>query len=55
MTKSRERGGNEISEAAKREAARIKRNICDILAAQLAAAKLGGDAELITKIIQAQK
>jgi len=49
MTKSRERGENEITEEAKREAARTKKHVCDILAAMLAAAKAAGNTEPATE------
>jgi uncharacterized membrane protein YebE (DUF533 family) len=55
MTKSRERGENEITEEAKREAARTKKHVCDILAAMLAAAKAAGNTERQRKILRAQK
>jgi hypothetical protein len=55
MTKSRESGDNEITEEAKREAARTKGNVCAILAAWLAEAKAAGDAEHVRKILKAQK
>jgi hypothetical protein len=55
MTKSWERGQDEITEAAKREGARTGRHVCDILAAMLAQAKAAGDTEKVRKIIRAQK
>ena len=55
MTKSRERGENEITEEAKREAARTKKHVCDILATMLAAAKAASNTERQRKILRAQK
>jgi hypothetical protein len=55
MTKSKERGENEISREAKQEAARTNRHVCDVLAAMLAVAKQAGDVTRQRKIIQAQK
>jgi hypothetical protein len=53
MTKSRESGHNEITEEARREAARTKKDVCAILAAMLAVA--AGDTDRIRKVIRAQK
>jgi predicted transposase YbfD/YdcC len=55
MTKSQEGGENEITEDAKREAARTKGNICTILTAWQRDAKAAGDTERVRKIIKAQK
>jgi hypothetical protein len=55
MTKSQERGENEYTDAAKREAARTGRNGCDILAAWLAEARQAGDAETVRKLTAAEK
>lgn len=55
MTKSWERGRDAITEAAKREAARTGRPVCDILAEWLAQAKAAGDAGRAGKIVSAQK
>lgn len=55
MTKSEERGENEITREARREAARTQRHICEVLAAMLSAAKTAGDVARQRKIIQAQK
>jgi hypothetical protein len=55
MTKSRERGQDWLTEAAKREAARTGRNVCDILAEMLAQANAAGDVDRKRKIVRAQK
>jgi hypothetical protein len=55
MTKSRERGEDEITDEARREAARTGGHVCDVLAAMLLRAKAAGDAGRIQKIIRAQK
>ena len=55
MTKATERGENEITVDAQREAARSGRNVCDILAAMLQVAKAAGDKASKKKIEQAQK
>lgn len=55
MTKSQESGENEVTEQAKREAARTGRDICDILEEMLARAKAARDTERSQKIIRAQK
>ena len=54
MTKSREGGSNEVTEDARREAARTRTPICDVLAAKLAAAKLANDTELIRRLSSAE-
>jgi hypothetical protein len=55
MTRRPERGENEVTREARREAARTKKHVCDILAVMLAAARAAGDAVRARKIIQAQK
>jgi hypothetical protein len=55
MTKRPEKGENEFTKAAKREAARTKRNVCDILAEMLDQAKAAGDVRRQRKIMRAQK
>jgi hypothetical protein len=55
MTKSHESGENEVTEEAKREAARTGQNVCDILSEMLKMAKADDDEERVRKIIQAQK
>jgi hypothetical protein len=55
MTKSWESGENEITEQARREAARAKQDLCDILAAMLVEARAARNTDLVQKIIQAQK
>jgi hypothetical protein len=55
MTKRPEKGENEITDEAKREAVRTNRNVCAILADMLARAKLSGDRKRQQKIKQAQK
>jgi hypothetical protein len=55
MTKSPEHGENEITDGAKREAARTRRNVCDILSDMLAEARAAGDSDSVRKIIRAQK
>ncbi len=55
MTKSREGGSNEITEWARREAARTKLPLCEVLAAMLVEARAADDPSLILKVIQAQK
>jgi hypothetical protein len=55
MTKAHEHGENEISVAAKLEAARTGRQVCDILAEWLQQAKQAGDNDRIRKIVRAQK
>jgi hypothetical protein len=51
VTKAREHGENEITEEAKREAARTGLHVCDVLASMLAKAKAEND----TKRLKAQK
>jgi hypothetical protein len=55
MTKSPEKGRNEIADEALREAARTGTNVCVILARMLKAAKRAGDIERRKKIVMAQK
>lgn len=55
MTKSRESGDNDITAAAKREAARTGSAICAILAAMLRKAKKAKDSDQKRKIERAQK
>jgi hypothetical protein len=55
MTKSQEHGENEITEEARREAARTGTNVCAILAAMLRKAKADGDRVKQKKIRRAQK
>ena len=55
MTKSRQRGQNEITDEAQREAARTGKNVCDILEVMLRAAKKAGDTAKRNKIVMAQK
>jgi hypothetical protein len=55
MTKSRERGDNEITRQADSAAASSGRDVCTILADMLRKAVAAGDTERIRKIIRAQK
>ena len=55
MTKAPEKGENEITEEAKREAARTGKHVCDILKAMLKSAKAAKDRERERKIKRAQK
>jgi hypothetical protein len=55
VTKAREHGENEITEEAKREAARTGLHVCDVLAAMLAKAKAENDTKRMHKIFKAQK
>lgn len=55
MTKAPEHGANEYSDAARREAARSGRNVCDILAEWREAAQRVGDSEAVRKIVAAEK
>jgi hypothetical protein len=55
MTKSWERGENEITQEARREASRTKRPVTEILAEMLAEAKVARDRKRMRKIIRAQK
>ncbi len=55
MTRSREKGENEITDEAMREALRTGREVADILEDMLRAAKKAGDAKRRKKIERAQK
>lgn len=55
MTKAPEHGENDITDEARREAARTKKHVCDILVVMLAAAKAAADKTRQRKIIRAQK
>ena len=55
MTKSREKGDDEVTLAAKREAARTGKDICDILKEMLKQAKAAKDRERERKIKRAEK
>lgn len=55
MTRSRERGENEFTLAAKREAARTGRDVCDILKEMRERAVAAGDQSRIAKIRRAEK
>ncbi len=55
MTKSWEQGDNEITNKAKREAARTGKAVDSILAELLANAKATGDKSRVRKILRAQK
>ncbi len=55
MTRSREKGENEITDEAEREAARTGQDVCSVLAEMLQRAKKEGDRVKQVKIIQAQK
>jgi hypothetical protein len=55
MTKSHERGENEITDEAKRRASREARDVCSILREMLAEARSRGDAERVRKIVRAEK
>jgi hypothetical protein len=55
VTRSREKGRNEITEAAKRRAMRTGVPVGEILTQMLDAAKKAKDAQQRKKIIQAQK
>jgi hypothetical protein len=55
VTKSPEKGENEITVEAKREAALTGRHVCDILQMMLKRAKAAKDAERERKIKRAQK
>jgi hypothetical protein len=54
VTKSQERGENEITDEAKRRAGRGG-DVCAVLAEMLAEAKKAGDTERVKKIQKAQK
>ena len=55
MTKARESGDNEITDEARREAARTGKDVCDILAAMLRKVKRARDKARQKKIEKAQK
>ena len=55
MTKSSERGENDITRAVKMLAVRLGSDVCTILAQLLNDARKDGDPERIRKIIKAQK
>ena len=55
MTKSPESGENEVTEEARREAARTGEHVCAILARLLRKAKLTRDTVRMKKIEKAQK
>jgi hypothetical protein len=55
MTKSQEKGENEIVIEARREAARTSKNICDILKEMLMKAKAAKDKNREVKIKRAEK
>jgi len=55
MTKSQESGDNELTDEARREAARTGKDLCAILAARLKLAKKANDKAQVKKIERAQK
>jgi hypothetical protein len=55
MTKAPERGENEVTEEARREAARTGKGVCAVLAAMLRRAKKAGDSARVRKVVRAQK
>jgi hypothetical protein len=55
MTKAQEKGENEITDEAKREAALTGKDICDILKEMLKEAKAAKNAERERKIKRAEK
>ncbi len=55
MTKSREKGENEITREAKLRAAREGKTLCEVLAAMLKEAREQTDQERERKIIRAEK
>jgi hypothetical protein len=55
MTKSQEKGENEITDEAKREASRTGRDVCDILKEMMRAAKAVKDEDRVRKIKRAEK
>ena len=55
MTKSPEKGQNEITDEAQREAARTGKDICDILREMLRRAKVDKDKDRERKIKRAEK
>jgi len=54
MTRSREQGENEFTIAAKREAVRTGRDVCDVLKEMLIGAAARGDLPSVAKIRRAQ-
>jgi hypothetical protein len=55
MTKSPESGENEVTEEARREAARTGKPVCAVLQGMLARAKAAQDQDRQKKIVRAQK
>jgi len=55
MTKSPEGGANEVTDQAKKEAARTGTAVCTILARMLQRAKASRDKARVRKIVRAQK
>jgi hypothetical protein len=55
MTRNREKGDNDVTDEAKREAARTGENVCAVLKRLLRAAKQKKDRARQMKIVQAQK
>ena len=55
MSRSRERGENEVTDEAKQRAWAENRDICAVLSTMLDEAKAEGDTERIRKIVRAQK
>jgi len=55
VTKAPEKGENEITEEAKKEAARTGKDVCDVLKAMLKKAKAAKDKNRERKIKRAQK
>ena len=55
MTRNRDRGENDITREADKEAARTGKPICQILAEMLRRARLAGDLPRVARIIKAQK
>jgi ribosomal protein L18E len=55
MTKSQEAGANEVTEEARREAARTGKDVCAILARLLKQANAARDSVRVKKIEKAQK
>jgi hypothetical protein len=55
MTKAEEHGESDITDEAKREALRTKKDVCVVLAAMFRAAKAAADKKRMRKIVRAQK
>ncbi len=55
MTKSQEKGANEITDLAKRESVRTGKDICDTLKEMLKQAKAAQDANRVRSIKRAEK